>query len=145
MYIKRLREIKEKLQNSTFFRTHEVIGSSLLFVHDRTHASIWLIDFAKTISLPPNTEISHRHEWQVGNHEDGYLIGIENLIDIFEELKASTTPSSPVSDISVDDVMTKCNNDDESMHTQTNTDNIESPVAQLEQLSIEQMESKCNE
>lgn len=85
-YIERLKSIRTTLQRSEFFRTHEVIGSSLLFVHDRNKASIWLIDFAKTISLPTNTEISHKNEWRVGNHEDGYLIGINNLIAIFEDL-----------------------------------------------------------
>lgn len=85
-YIERLKSIRTTLQRSDFFRTHEVIGSSLLFVHDRNKASIWLIDFAKTISLPSNTEISHKNEWRVGNHEDGYLIGINNLISIFEDL-----------------------------------------------------------
>lgn len=143
MYIKRLKEIKETLTNSNFFRTHEVIGSSLLFVHDRTHASIWLIDFAKTISLPSNTQISHRNEWQVGNHEDGYLTGIENLIEIFDELlltmSIASVPSSPVSDIS-DDVINKCIENKMQID-----DNIESPVPQLEQLSIDQMEHKCDE
>lgn len=81
-----MKSIHNTLQCSEFFKTHEVIGSSLLFVHDRNNASIWLIDFAKTISLPENTEISHKSEWRVGNHEDGYLIGINNLITIFEEL-----------------------------------------------------------
>lgn len=57
-------------------------------MHDKTHASIWLIDFAKTIPLPANVDISHFNEWSVGNHEDGYLIGINNLIEIFEELAA---------------------------------------------------------
>lgn len=66
-----------------------MIGSSLLFVHDRHQASIWLIDFAKTVSLPNETNITHSNEWIVGNHEDGYLIGITNLIRIFEELLAS--------------------------------------------------------
>lgn len=65
-----------------------MIGSSLLFVHDRNQASIWLIDFAKTVSLPDTTNITHSSEWIVGNHEDGYLIGINNLIQIFEELQA---------------------------------------------------------
>lgn len=65
-----------------------MIGSSLLFVHDSKNANIWLIDFAKTLILPPNMDISHMSEWVVGNHEDGYLIGINNLLDIFTEMAA---------------------------------------------------------
>lgn len=74
------------MECSDFFHSHEVIGSSLLFVHDRTSASIWLIDFAKTVELPHDVMIDHNSAWTVGNHEDGYLIGINNIIDIFEEL-----------------------------------------------------------
>lgn len=55
----------------------------MLFVHDQNHASIWLIDFAKTIILPNDVKINHASDWIVGNHEDGYLIGLNNLIDIF--------------------------------------------------------------
>lgn len=55
----------------------------MLFVHDRYNANIWLIDFAKTIKLPNEVKISHDSKWKVGNHEDGYLIGINNLIKIF--------------------------------------------------------------
>ncbi|XP_044779731.1 uncharacterized protein LOC6725850 isoform X1 [Drosophila simulans] len=101
-YIQRLRAIRATLAVSEFFQTHEVIGSSLLFVHDQTHASIWLIDFAKTVELPPQLRIDHYSAWKVGNHEDGYLIGINNLIDIFVELQASMeaearAQASPVS------------------------------------------------
>lgn len=71
---------------SIFFSRHEVIGSSLLFVHDKTKANVWLIDFAKTLVLPEKIFIDHKSEWQVGNHEDGYLIGIQNLIDLFTEI-----------------------------------------------------------
>lgn len=74
------------MMRSDFFQSHEVIGSSLLFVHDRNQASVWLIDFAKTVNLPSDTSITHNSKWSVGNHEDGYLIGINNLINIFEEL-----------------------------------------------------------
>ncbi|CAG2103036.1 unnamed protein product [Medioppia subpectinata] len=63
-----------------------IIGSSLLFVHDDKCADIWLIDFAKTYPLPNGIRISHCNEWQVGNHEDGYLIGLENLIRIFTNI-----------------------------------------------------------
>ena len=43
-----------------------------------------MIDFGKT--LKAQNEISHNKEWVEGNHEDGYLIGLHNLIDIFQSL-----------------------------------------------------------
>jgi Inositol polyphosphate kinase len=85
-YIQRLKAIRATLECSDFFKTHEIIGSSLLFVHDKQKAGVWLIDFAKTILLPDNVNITHNNKWKVGNHEDGYLIGINNLIDIFAEV-----------------------------------------------------------
>lgn len=44
---------------------------------------MWLIDFAKTVRLPEDTLIDHKSKWKVGNHEDGYLIGIDNIIATF--------------------------------------------------------------
>nr|CAD7260802.1 unnamed protein product [Timema shepardi] len=85
-YIQRLKAIKATLEVSDFFSTHEVIGSSLLFVHDVTNANVWMIDFAKTLVLPNGTKIDHGSKWTVGNHEDGYLIGINNLISIFSDM-----------------------------------------------------------
>lgn len=85
-YIQRLKAIRATLSYSEFFKRHEVIGSSLLFVHDRHNASVWLIDFAKTVGLPDKVDITHESKWKVGNHEDGYMIGINNLIDIFQEV-----------------------------------------------------------
>ncbi|XP_041981147.1 inositol-trisphosphate 3-kinase A isoform X1 [Aricia agestis] len=86
VYLERLKSIKATLAESHFFRTHELIGSSLLFVHDKKKASIWMIDFAKTIPVPDGINIDHKSAWKVGNHEDGYLIGLNNLISIFETL-----------------------------------------------------------
>ncbi|KAI8114795.1 Inositol-trisphosphate 3-kinase B [Lucilia cuprina] len=103
-YIQRLRAIRATLECSDFFRSHEVIGSSLLFVHDRKQANVWLIDFAKTVLLPENHYIDHASTWKVGNHEDGYLIGINNLIDIFNELEMeinTITDSSTASSTSL--------------------------------------------
>ncbi|XP_048507551.1 uncharacterized protein LOC105685433 isoform X2 [Athalia rosae] len=89
-YLQRLKAIRATLKASTFFATHEVVGSSLLFVHDATDAGIWMIDFAKTLPLPSHLmNIRHDAEWQVGNHEDGYLIGVNNLIDIFQDIRNS--------------------------------------------------------
>ncbi|XP_023954176.1 inositol-trisphosphate 3-kinase A isoform X1 [Bicyclus anynana] len=85
-YLERLKSIRATLIESNFFRTHELIGSSLLFVHDKRKASIWMIDFAKTVPVPDGTNIDHNSAWKVNNHEDGYLIGIDNLISIFESL-----------------------------------------------------------
>lgn len=50
------------------------------------NANIWMIDFAKTASVPPHLHITHTEPWEVGNHEDGYLIGISNLLTIFKSL-----------------------------------------------------------
>lgn len=94
-YLKRLHDLKKALMESKFFSTHEVIGSSLLFVHDDDDANIWLIDFAKTDKLPENTMVTHRRNWELGNHEDGYLVGIDNLTRIFEELISRTSEKTP--------------------------------------------------
>ncbi|XP_059224106.1 uncharacterized protein LOC106087095 isoform X2 [Stomoxys calcitrans] len=96
-YLQRLRAIRATLECSDFFRSHEVIGSSLLFVHDRKQANVWLIDFAKTVHLPENHFINHSSTWKVGNHEDGYLIGINNLIDIYSELEMEINTTSETS------------------------------------------------
>lgn len=45
-----------------------------------------MIDFAKTVPVPSHLQITHRELWKVGNHEDGYLIGISNLLTIFKSL-----------------------------------------------------------
>lgn len=91
-----------------------MIGSSLLFVHDALHASIWLIDFAKTVELPEKVAIDHNSAWTVGNHEDGYLIGMNNMIDIFtdileqssvkssQQFSSTTTTSKTTSELSVE-------------------------------------------
>jgi len=82
----KLRDLKDKFEKSEFFRTHEVIGSSLLFIYDEQKVGIWMIDFAKTVKLAENVTVDHKSHWSLGNHEDGYLIGLNNLIEMTQEL-----------------------------------------------------------
>ncbi len=83
--IERLKQLVIKFENSEFFKTHEVIGSSLLIIHNGKNAGVWMIDFAKTVAVPEGITIDHKSEWVLGNHEDGYLFGLNNLISLLEE------------------------------------------------------------
>ncbi|XP_071019127.1 inositol-trisphosphate 3-kinase A-like [Oncorhynchus clarkii lewisi] len=94
-YLHRLKDIRDTLEISTFFKTHEVIGSSLLFVHDkREQAKVWMIDFGKTTPLPKGQVLSHRATWEEGNREDGYLYGLDHLIDILTHMVVTPKPDS---------------------------------------------------
>ncbi|XP_074648301.1 inositol-trisphosphate 3-kinase homolog isoform X2 [Tubulanus polymorphus] len=84
--LNRLKEIRDKLQRSEFFKYREIIGSSLLILYDQDdNVGAWMIDFAKT--MPVSQPLNHRSPWVLGNHEDGYLHGMDNLIAIIEELE----------------------------------------------------------
>lgn len=86
-YLSRLEDIRTTLEQSPFFKSHEVIGSSLLFVHDKKEqAKVWMIDFGKTTPLPEGQVLDHRIAWVEGNREDGYLYGLDNLINILREM-----------------------------------------------------------
>lgn len=87
--IEKLYQLRSTLKASTFFAQHELVGTSLLIVYDEHKVGLWMIDFAKTVSLPDRIEIDHSSPWIKGNHEDGYLFGMENLIDIFEQIMGS--------------------------------------------------------
>jgi 1D-myo-inositol-triphosphate 3-kinase len=45
-----------------------------------------MIDFGKTRLLPADINITHSKPWIRGTHEDGYLIGLDNLISLFQEI-----------------------------------------------------------
>eukprot|EP00928_Gymnodinium_smaydae_P021243 TRINITY_DN18271_c0_g1_i1.p1 TRINITY_DN18271_c0_g1~~TRINITY_DN18271_c0_g1_i1.p1 ORF type:complete len:354 (-),score=90.62 TRINITY_DN18271_c0_g1_i1:217-1278(-) len=87
----RLEALAETLERSKFFKEHELIGSSLLFaVTNLGEIGVWMIDFNKVGLLPDDIQIDHRSQWQEGNHEDGYLIGLESLQAAWGKLQADS-------------------------------------------------------
>ncbi|KAK6478844.1 inositol-trisphosphate 3-kinase A [Huso huso] len=86
-YLAKLEEIRRVLESSEFFKSHEVIGSSLLFIHDHNElANVWLIDFGKTTPLSEGQTLTHRAEWCEGNREDGYLWGLDNMVSLVSNI-----------------------------------------------------------
>lgn len=85
----RFRTMRGKLERSEFFKRHEIVGSSILIVLDQTHAGAWMIDFAKTFSVPDSMAITHQSQWTYGNREDGYLLGLDSLIQVLEDVDCS--------------------------------------------------------
>eukprot|EP01060_Flectonema_neradi_P006074 TRINITY_DN14058_c0_g1_i2.p1 TRINITY_DN14058_c0_g1~~TRINITY_DN14058_c0_g1_i2.p1 ORF type:complete len:286 (+),score=54.55 TRINITY_DN14058_c0_g1_i2:55-912(+) len=84
--ITRLKKLEASLLESSFFATHEMIGTSLLFSADKSSSDIdvFLIDFAKCVPLPEGVQTTHNAPWEKGNHEDGWLTGLTNLISVWE-------------------------------------------------------------
>nr|XP_008123644.1 PREDICTED: inositol-trisphosphate 3-kinase B [Anolis carolinensis] len=81
IYLSRLEDMRKALEESVFFKTHEVIGSSLLFVHDRKGPRQRLDDRFREDAARRRRGAPPRHDvvWTHGSHEDGYLIGLRNL------------------------------------------------------------------
>ncbi|XP_076443084.1 inositol-trisphosphate 3-kinase A-like [Babylonia areolata] len=90
-YITLLQDLKKQQESSQFFRSHEMVGSSLLFLHDSGgKAGLWMIDFAKCSPLPAKVSVDHSSPWLPGaNYEDGYWLGLNNLTSIFQKIAAS--------------------------------------------------------
>lgn len=70
------------VERSEFFSTHEVVGSSIFIVFDNVRTNAWIIDFAKSVRVPEDVTLNHRKPWELGNHEDGFLFGLDNLIEV---------------------------------------------------------------
>lgn len=74
-------------ENSAFVREHECIGSSLLLVADAYgKAGVFWIDFGKTKPLPADRKVTHRSPWEPGNHEDGILMGLDNMVLVWGDV-----------------------------------------------------------
>ena len=86
-YLARLGRLRSTLVTSPFFHMHEIVGSSLLLLHDHSgNVGVWMIDFGKTVPHPGRTmkhdTFSPEH---LAKREDGYLIGLDNLMTAFQD------------------------------------------------------------
>lgn len=79
--VAQLERVRDAMENSVFFKTHEFVGASFLFVVGAELAKVFLIDLAKTTPLPEGVLVDRRSDWEMGNHEDGLLKGVDNLVD----------------------------------------------------------------
>lgn len=93
--VARLREIRDRFERSDFFTTHEIVGSSIFIIYDDERVGAWLIDFAKTRRVPEGTRVNHRAPWEQGNHEEGFLYGLDRLIHSIETAKQHGVPTEP--------------------------------------------------
>jgi 1D-myo-inositol-triphosphate 3-kinase len=55
-------------------------------VYDGAKCGLWMIDFGKSKPLPEGVENGHQKQWVMGNHADGYLLGLDNLVATFDSI-----------------------------------------------------------
>lgn len=97
----RLKQIRDLFEHSEFFKSHEIVGSSIFIIYDDERVGAWLIDFAKTRKVPGGAKVSHRAPWEQGNHEEGFLFGLDRLIQTIETARLSEDlMSTPEPDVS---------------------------------------------
>lgn len=88
LFVEELFRLRTALEQSLFFRAHEFVGTSLLFVVDvePIKVRIVMIDFAKVQVLKNGTTINHRDPWVMGNHEDRFLFGVDRCIECWQRV-----------------------------------------------------------
>jgi len=94
----RLRALRSALETDAhFFPTHSLIRSSLLFTYDlkppesaagtAPRVGVHMIDFSSTAQAKDGERLTHRAPWQPGSGEEGYLVGVDNLIKMFDKVE----------------------------------------------------------
>ena len=85
-FLERLRELREALELCDEFMSHSFLRTSLLFTYsDATNAAnVHMIDLSRVSDA--KQALTHRAAWAPGNHEDGYLTGLDNITRILAGL-----------------------------------------------------------
>eukprot|EP00756_Hemistasia_phaeocysticola_P045605 Hpha_TRINITY_DN19355_c0_g1::TRINITY_DN19355_c0_g1_i1::g.81102::m.81102/K00911/ITPK; 1D-myo-inositol-triphosphate 3-kinase len=86
--VERLTHLNEALKRSEFFAKHEFIGTSLLFVIDTSgKVDVRVIDLAKVRKCEEG--LRHNIPWELGNREDGFLMGLAAMTRLWRESERS--------------------------------------------------------
>uniref|UniRef100_A0A8D8XY52 Kinase n=1 Tax=Cacopsylla melanoneura TaxID=428564 RepID=A0A8D8XY52_9HEMI len=109
----RLKDMRRRLEHSKYLQSHEIVGSSILIIYDECRAGAWLIDFAKTRALPSGLQVNHRSTWAPGNHEEGFLYGLDQLIQSFEDLPLTSPKNGLTNGVTSSNCVTSSNAHDE--------------------------------
>ena len=80
-------KISTQFKSEWFFQ-HEMICTSLLIILSDNGNTLKMIDFGKT-KKHTNKRINHDRKWTRGTNEDGFLIGLNNLIGAWSGLNIS--------------------------------------------------------
>lgn len=84
--LQKLSALHNALEASDWFAQYEFIGTSILLAYDLKSpekAGLWLIDFARVDKAP--NRLTHTVPWTPGSHEDGFLLGVRNLLTLWKE------------------------------------------------------------
>jgi len=83
-----IRELIAALEHSDWFMSRAVVMASLLLVYDADPASglqearARIIDLTHCKKLEEGETITHRLPYERGNHEEGFLTGLDNLLSV---------------------------------------------------------------
>jgi len=88
--VEKLTKMRSDFEASPFFKSREFIGTSLLLIADKKgKVGVNMIDLAKTWEVPEELRATfdHRKPWVLGNHEDGCLFGLDNMIECWKAVQ----------------------------------------------------------
>ena len=88
--LEQLKTLRDRLSQSEWFYQHELICTSLLIVLADNGHTVKLIDFGKA-RKHTNKRIHHDRHWSRGSNEDGVLIGLDNLINMWSGVLLSVS------------------------------------------------------
>jgi len=91
-FLLKLETFAATLERSDFFATHCFLRTTLLFVYDdaarRAKVELKITNVGQSYALPDGVRIRHVDAWDgtPDCHEDGYMVGVQSLIRIMNDI-----------------------------------------------------------